>query len=193
MSGDSSESRVAPSIELVSIESAADPLMPLFRQLVRDFLKELNEDLDYQGVEHELAALPGKYSRSQRGCMYIAVDRSSPLVAAVGCIGLRQLETDRGEVKRMFVQPQYRGHRVAERLLQRIVHDAITLGYSALRLDTLARLQAANRLYTRMGFHRIPPYNDCPIEGAMWFELELTAKVYTAADSSNHVDDTSKH
>ena len=48
--------RSVPSIDVVSIESASDPLLPPFRQLVRDFLTELGENLDYQGVEEELAA-----------------------------------------------------------------------------------------------------------------------------------------
>ena len=131
--------------------------------------------------------------------MYIAVDRSSPTVpgldvsalppTAVGCIGLRHLEADIGEVKRMFVQPHYRGQKVAERLMHAVIKQAITLRYSKLRLDTLARLQSANRLYGRMGFYSIPPYNDCPIEGAMWFELDLSAHINKAAVS----DDTTLH
>lgn len=43
-------------IDIVSIESADDSLLPAFRQLARDFLSELGENLDYQGVEEELAA-----------------------------------------------------------------------------------------------------------------------------------------
>ena len=223
---DASRSPSTPSIQLVSIESAADPLLPAFRQLVRDFLKELGESLDYQGVEEELAArqhsttqrrslsrrsvrrctahthsppsvccplcaVPGKYSRSERGCMYIAIDCAPPSTAPshltptpVGCIGLRQLEHDTGEVKRMFVDPRYRGQRVAERLLNTVIQQARTMQYTKLRLDTLARLQSANRLYRRAGFHTIPAYNDCPIEGAMWFELDLSAKAAQTADNT---------
>ena len=44
------------SIDIVSIEDASDPLLQPYRQLVRDFLTELGESLDYQGVEEELAA-----------------------------------------------------------------------------------------------------------------------------------------
>ena len=110
--------------------------------------------------------------------MYIAVDRfSSPSAPpiAVGCASLRQLDGDTGEVKRMFVQPRYRGHRTAERLLAAVVQYARTQQYAKLRLDTLARLKAANQLYKRAGFYPIAPYNDCPIEGAMWLEMDLTA------------------
>ena len=111
--------------------------------------------------------------------MYIAVDRSSPPTApaiAVGCASLRHLDGDTGEVKRMFVQPHYRGHRTAERLLTTIIQHARTLQYAKLRLDTLQRLKAANQLYKRAGFYTIPAYNDCPIEGAMWFEMDLSAE-----------------
>lgn len=76
----------------------------------------------------------------------------------------------------MYVNPHYRGHKVAERLMTAIITEATQLQYDTLRLDTLARLKAANRLYSRMGFYTIPAYNECPIEGAMWFELKLERK-----------------
>ena len=50
------EGRSKPSIDVVRIESASDPLLPLWRQLARDFFTELGEDLEYQEVELELAA-----------------------------------------------------------------------------------------------------------------------------------------
>ena len=46
----------AASVDIVPIEDASDPLLQPYRQLVRDFLTELGESLDYQGVEEELAA-----------------------------------------------------------------------------------------------------------------------------------------
>ena len=228
MSVDDVVPRSTPTIDLVSIDSADDPLLPAFQQLFHDFLTELGENLEYQEVEQEIAArqptqrwplggavhsmaqltllvcvvfmcaVPGKYSRSLRGCMYVAVDRSSPPAVpgldissiparAVGIVSLRRLEGDIGEVKRMYVDPQYRGHKIAYRLMTTIIQQAIAFQYTKLRLDTLARLQAANRLYARMGFYTIPAYNDCVIAGASWHEMDLSAQVAgtgTAADNT---------
>jgi len=120
--------------------------------------------------------------------MYLAVDRSSvPTPTPVGCIGLRRLASDTAEVKRMYVSPPYRGQRVAEQLLNTVIGQAVALGYGKLRLDTLRRLEAANRLYSRTGFYSIPAYNDCPIEGALWFELDLSAQAgKTTEDTTLH-------
>ena len=84
----------------------------------------------------------------------------------------------------MYVDPRYRGLGVAERLMRATIQHAIALHYTRLRLDTLERLQAANRLYKRMGYRTIPRYNDCPIEGVIWFELELSIQAGSAADNS---------
>ena len=117
--------------------------------------------------------------------MYIAVDRSSPAApVAVGCASLRQLEADIGEVKRLYVDSRYRGHRTAERLMEAVIQRAVEYQYPKLRLDTLARLKAANRLYERMGFYTIPAYNDCPLPGAIWFEKDLSAQAGKAVDST---------
>ena len=47
------------------------------------------------------------------------------------------------------------------------------LGYRTLRLDTLPRMDAARALYLSLGFRSIERYNDNPIEGVLFFELEL--------------------
>ena len=47
------------------------------------------------------------------------------------------------------------------------------LGYAAMRLDTLPRMDAARALYLLLGFRSIERYNDNPIEGVLFFELTL--------------------
>ncbi|MDQ2908097.1 MAG: GNAT family N-acetyltransferase [Candidatus Eremiobacteraeota bacterium] len=83
--------------------------------------------------------------------------------AIVGCIALRPLpETGAAtyEVKRLYVQPAYRGVGVADALLDALESHARTAGYRALYLDTHDGLAAAIRFYTRRGYVRIPRYND---------------------------------
>ena len=47
------------------------------------------------------------------------------------------------------------------------------LGYTAMRLDTLPRMEAARALYLSLGFREIERYNDNAIEGVLFFELRL--------------------
>lgn len=45
--------------------------------------------------------------------------------------------------------------------------------YSSLKLDTLASMESAIRLYERMGFNRIPPYAGQPRVGVICFERAI--------------------
>ncbi len=77
---------------------------------------------------------------------------------AVGCGAMRPLEGDIGEVKRMYVVPELRGRRIAQRILERLEELARGFGYTALRLETGTLQPEAIRLYERCGYHRIPCY-----------------------------------
>ncbi|HEX9443069.1 MAG TPA: hypothetical protein VGA73_03075 [Candidatus Binatia bacterium] len=45
--------------------------------------------------------------------------------------------------------------------------------YKRMRLDTLASMEAANRLYRSLGFEPTAPYRYNPLEGAEFFERAL--------------------
>jgi putative acetyltransferase len=148
------------------------------RVLMREYLESLGEDLGYQGIEDELAGLPGKYA-APRGALFIA-SLGSPRDAdahaaaeSAGCIALRPLEGDACEMKRLFVRPEYRGYGIGRALAQRAIGAARDLGYRRMRLDTLERLEDAVRLYEALGFERIEPYCENPLPGAMFWEKSL--------------------
>jgi GNAT superfamily N-acetyltransferase len=87
----------------------------------------------------------------------------------VGCIALRPLALPErfgpqpcGEVKRLYVQPRWRGHGIAEALLWELESFARSRGYRSLYLDTKEDLQAAIRFYLHHGFDPCERYNDNP-------------------------------
>ena len=92
---------------------------------------------------------------------------------AAGCIALRRLDGERCEMKRLYVQPQYRGRGLARQLIRRITEDARQIGYRCMLLDTLPVLEDAVRLYRQLGFYEIPCYNDSPVESTLFFQLDL--------------------
>jgi putative acetyltransferase len=145
---------------------------------MREYLESLGEDLEYQGIESELAGLPGKYA-APRGALFLASlgsprDADSHAVAeSAGCIALRPLEGDACEMKRLFVRPEYRGYGIGRALAERAIEAARGLGYRRMRLDTLERLEDAVRLYEALGFERIAPYCENPLPGAMFWEKNL--------------------
>ena len=84
-----------------------------------------------------------------RGVLYIAKWNSE----VAGCIALAPL-VERGacEMKRLYVRPHYRKHKIGKVLVEQLLKDAVQLGYTKMKLDTLEKLQPAIGLYKQYGF-----------------------------------------
>ncbi|WP_405864688.1 GNAT family N-acetyltransferase [Streptomyces sp. NBC_00005] len=67
------------------------------------------------------------------GLFLLARVNSSP----AGCIGIRALSPDVGEIKRVFVRPAFRGQGIGRSLLAAVETEAHKLGHTRLRLDTM--------------------------------------------------------
>ncbi|MFC0506888.1 GNAT family N-acetyltransferase [Micromonospora costi] len=79
---------------------------------------------------------------------------------AVACGGLRTLDEETGELKRMYVRPAYRGRGIARQLLAALEELAYQAGYSRICLETGTYLPAAIGLYTSCGYEPIPVYGE---------------------------------
>ena len=75
-----------------------------------------------------------------------------------GCGGVQLFGTAYGELKRMYVRPQFRGLGFGKLLLDHLADHAQGHGVGLLRLETGIHQAAAIRLYEQMGFQRIPPF-----------------------------------
>lgn len=93
---------------------------------------------------------------------------------AVGCGAFKPLPNGEVEIKRMFVLPEARGARIAERVLNELLAWARELGYSRAILETHVDLTAARRLDERNGFELItnyPPYEE--IQTSVCYGLQI--------------------
>jgi putative acetyltransferase len=79
---------------------------------------------------------------------------------AAACGGVKLFGTDYGEVKRMYVRPQFRGMGFAKLILDHLADYARVHGVTLLRLETGIYQPEAIGLYERMGFQRIPPFGE---------------------------------
>lgn len=75
-----------------------------------------------------------------------------------GCGGIQFFGSDYGELKRMYVQPQFRGLGYGKLLLDHLADHARARTIGLLRLETGIHQTAAIRLYEAAGFQRIPPF-----------------------------------
>lgn len=155
--------------------------MPCVRRLFLEYAQDLGVDLGFQGFQEELAELPGAYA-PPRGRILLAIvaEHRQPRETAAlddkqvaGCVALRPIGNDVCEMKRLFVRPDHRGAGLGRELAMAIVDAARTVGYRAMRLDTLNTMTPAIALYRSLGFSEIPPYYHNPISSAVYFELAL--------------------
>ncbi|HLX21255.1 MAG TPA: GNAT family N-acetyltransferase [Gaiellaceae bacterium] len=77
---------------------------------------------------------------------------------AIACGGVTRFANARGELKRMYVVPAYRGRGLGRRLLVELEAEARRLGYASLVLETGDRQPEALGLYASSGYERIPCY-----------------------------------
>lgn len=77
-----------------------------------------------------------------------------------GCGGVQFFGREYGELKRMFVRPQFRGLGLAKLMLAHLEQYTRDHNIKILRLETGIHQKEAIGLYERMGFQSIPPFGD---------------------------------
>lgn len=127
------------------------------------------EYLEIQNYDDELAHLDIKYGLPY-GRLYLAYCSGAP----AGCIGLRKIDAQNCEMKRLYVRPQFRGKKIGYLLIRKIVEDAKEIGYEHMLLDTLPFLKGAIHMYKSYGFYEIESYNDSPMDASIYMRLDLT-------------------
>ena len=75
----------------------------------------------------------------------------------VGC-GAIVLQPTFGELKRMFVLPEHRGHGIAKAILAFLEAEALVKGCGLIRLETGINQPEALGLYARSGYARRGPF-----------------------------------
>ncbi len=82
---------------------------------------------------------------------------------AVCCGGVKRLDAEACEIKRMYVVPEARGRGVARTLLTALEECARSLGFAVARLDTGPEQPAARHVYESEGYVEIPNFNANPV------------------------------
>ena len=146
--------------------SSAD--LEAVRQLVLAHVDERASTPGIENMRDDAMRLPGPYV-APLGAIWLAQSSEG----AIGCVALRSLPEDVGEVKRMYVDRAWRGRGVGRALLETLIAHARTLGYHHLRLGTLGDMSAARSLYESLGFTPIERYRTDEMVDTEFYELQL--------------------
>jgi GNAT superfamily N-acetyltransferase len=90
----------------------------------------------------------------------------------VGCGGIKRLDGESAELKRLYVAPSVRKGGVARTLVAALENVARDSGYRIVRLDTGNQQPAALQLFRSAGYREIDDYNGNP-HASYWFEKSL--------------------
>lgn len=124
--------------------------------------------LELQNYDEELRHLEVKYGMPE-GRLYLLYFEEK----LAGCIGLRKIDEQNCELKRLYVRPEFRGRHLGSILVEKIIEEAKKIGYSYVLLDTLPFLKSAIQLYEDFGFYEIDSYNDSPMDTSIYMKLNL--------------------
>jgi GNAT superfamily N-acetyltransferase len=138
------------------------------RQFFRNYAAWLGVDLSFQNFDEEMASLPGRYSAPEGRLFYATVDGRG-----AGCVGIRLLSEGVCELKRLYVDPAFRGLGVGRDLALEAIRVARRIGYRKILLDTLPAMRIAVKLYRELGFDEAPAYYQTPVEGTQFLALDL--------------------
>jgi GNAT superfamily N-acetyltransferase len=114
------------------------------------------------------SATPADFA-APRGTFLVGFDDDGSPVCAGGVKGL---DAEAAEIKRMYVVPTARGRGVAKALLAALEDAARGLGYTLARLDTGPRQPHAQRMYEAAGYAPIGNFNANPV-ASYWGEKRL--------------------
>ena len=136
--------------------------------IFKEYVASPTVDLGFQDYESEFAALPGKYAEPE-GRILLAWQANN----VVGCVALRQVDRVTCELKRLYVRPAARGLNLGRELVEHMIREARSVGYSRICLDVLPEFEAAQRLYRDLGFRPAEAVSFNPVPGTQFLALNL--------------------
>jgi GNAT superfamily N-acetyltransferase len=150
-------------IEVRTVPSDAEPATALVAAMV-DEVSALYGRIDVPGAP---SATPADFA-PPGGTFVVLLEDGVPVAGG----GVKRLDDEACEIKRMYVVPEARGRGLASRLLVALEDAARELGYAIVRLDTGPQQPTAQAMYERAGYAPIGNFNANPF-ASFWGEKAL--------------------
>ena len=121
------------------------------------------------GKENRKSFIPYNLSSSIENVLLVFCNNK-----AVACSGLKRYSDTDVEIKRVWVEPDYRGNHIAKNMMQYLEEKAKQLGFSRMILQTREIMTDAVMLYTSLNYYKInnyPPYDK--LDGAICLAKDI--------------------
>lgn len=127
----------------------------------RDFLTLTRElDVELKGIYGSLQAVYDKHNvLDPIDTAIVGYENTEPM--ACGCF--KTIDTERVEIKRLYVKPEFRRQGFSSKILQALEAWAAELGYATVLLETGKKQPEAIGLYRKFGYQTIANYS--PYQG----------------------------
>jgi putative acetyltransferase len=109
----------------------------------------------YSIEDPEVDAMYEAYDQP-RAAYYVLENTNGTLVGCGGIAPLRNGEANTCELKKMYFLPEARGLGWGQKMIETLEAAAKNRDFSVIYLETIARMEAANRLYQRMNYDTLP-------------------------------------
>lgn len=159
------------SIQIIYGYEKSEKVRVLFSEYIQMLIsndESFKEYLDIQNYDEEINDLEKKYGTPDGRLYLLYYDKE-----LAGCIGLRKIDDENCEMKRLYIRQKFRGKNLGNILVKKIITEARDIGYSYMLLDTLPFLKSAIRLYEKYGFYKIERYNNNPMDNSIYMKLNL--------------------
>lgn len=153
-------------LTLIELKDAPKYLLPLKTLLTHYgnyMFDELNLVAGKETFYKDLIDFPGDKYDHPEGTYILACINDE----LAGCTGIKKFDRSSCEMKRMFVDPEFRGKGIGRSLCLEVIRIANLMNYKRILLDSNEEMNHAVQLYLSCGFKKIPAYcvneNDNPV------------------------------
>ena len=122
------------------------------------------------GAQNRATFVPYNEITDIKDVLIVYNEKGTPM----GCASFKQYSAEDAEIKRVWVEPEFRGNHIAYDMIEKIENRAKEKGYKRAILQTRKSMKDAVGLYQRLGYCQIenyPPYNT--LDNAICFAKEL--------------------
>ena len=125
------------------------------RELAPAGMEALFEQYIATTIEAELSHLLDIFSLARRNAFWVVESTTDGSRRIVGTFGIECHNSDTTELRRMYIDAEWRGRGLAQRMLRTSEEMARELGFSRMIVSTADVQRAALRFYTKSGFKRV--------------------------------------